>query len=175
MAASSVRLPRRAALPSEVRKALPRAAGERVLVGAPDVDGRWYVGTRSALLIPDGGSYRRVAWEAIERAEWQPDDDVLVIHEVADFGEPQPRTTARLVDGAALLRLVRERVSASVVLTRFVPVNGKRGISVIGRRAPGSDAPVEWSVQFDATLSADDPLVRAAADRALSDARAELG
>ena len=170
-----MRWPRRAALPIEVRRGLSLEVGERVLAWAPDADGRWFVGTTSALLVPDGVTHRRIPWQEIERAEWDPDQDSLVVEEVADFGEPRRRTTARLVEGSPLLRLVRERVTASVVMSRFTPVNGKRGISVIGRRAPGSDGPVEWSVQLDPALSLDDPLVRVAMERGLVEARAELG
>jgi hypothetical protein len=170
-----VRLPRRRSLPRDVKQALPLVPGERISAAARDVDERWYVGTSAALFVPDGSSYRRIPWESIERAEWEQDSERLLVEEVAEFGRPQRRTYAQLVDGSTLLRFVRERVSASVVLTRFTPVQGRRGISVIGRRAPGSDGPVEWSVQFDPAVSPEDPLARAAAERALAEARRELG
>ena len=170
-----MRLRRGPVPPDDVRRALPLADSEAVLGAAADPDGRWYVGTTSALLVPDGSAYRRIAWEVIERARWDRDHETLVIEEVAAFGQPEPRHQARLPEAGSLLRLIRERVTASVVLKRFVPVEGKRGLTVIGRRAPGSDGPVEWSFLLDPALSPDDRLVRAAADQALEEAERELG
>ena len=162
-------------MPAEVRQSLPLRDGERILGAAADADGQWYVGTSAALLVPDGPAYRRIAWETIDRAGWDRDTETLIVEEVAPFGQPQPRHRARLSEAGTLLRLIRERVSASVVLTRFVPMDSKRGLTVIGRRAPGSDGPVEWSFLLDPGLSPDDPLVRAAAGQALDEAERELG
>jgi hypothetical protein len=170
-----VRLPHRDSIPDHVRRALPLLEGERPLVGAVDELGRWYVGTTSGLFVPDGSTYRRIRWEAIERGEWDSDGGQLVVEEVADFGRPMPRHSARLEDAGRLLQLIRERVTASVVLTRYVPVAGNRGISVVGRRAPGAVGPVEWSFVVDPSLSPDDPRVRGAAERALAEAEYELG
>ena len=170
-----MRLRRGPVLPGDVRRALPLADGEAVLGAAADPDGRWYVGTASALLVPDGSAYRRIPWEAIERARWDRDNETLVIEEVAAFGKPEPRHRVRLPEGGDLLRLIRDRVTASVVLKRFVQVQGKQGLTVIGRRAPGGAGPVEWSFLIDPALSADDPMVRAAAEQALDEAERELG
>jgi hypothetical protein len=170
-----VQLPRRRSVPADVKQALPLARGERIGAASRDADERWYVGTSAALFVPDGSSYRRIPWENIERAEWQQESERLLVEEVAEFGQPQRRTDAQLLDGQTLLQLVRERVTASVVLTRFTPVRGRRGISVIGRRAPGSNGPVDWSVQFDPEVSPEDPLARAAAEQALAEAQRELG
>jgi hypothetical protein len=170
-----VRLPHRDPIPDHVRRALPLGDGERPLVGAVDDQGRWYVGTTWGLYVPDGSTYRQIRWEATERAEWDSESGRLLVEEVADFGRPMPRHSARLEDAGRLLQLIRERVSASVILSRFVPVAGNRGISVVGRRAPGAAGPVQWSFVIDPSLSPDDPQVRRAAERALAEAEYELG
>ena len=60
----------------------------------------------------------------------------------------------------ALLQLVRERVSASVVLQRGRIVEGKRGLKVIGRRSPAG-GPIRWMFEYDDGLDPDDPGLRA--------------
>ena len=75
---------------------------------------------------------------------------------------------------ALLLQLLRERVTASIVLQRRVPVRGSLGLVVIGRRSPVG-GPVTWMHAYDAGLDPDDPEVVAIADLALAHAQAEVG
>ena len=77
-------------------------------------------------------------------------------------------------DAVDLLGLVRERVSASVVLQRRVPVSGKRGFLVFGRRPPRGGE-VAWAFELDEGVDPDDPAVRETMDRALADAQGSLG
>ena len=70
---------------------------------------------------------------------------------------------------------MRERVTASVVLQRHVPLAGRRGLRVIARRAPRGNQPVAWFYEYDEGVDPADPAVRAAAEAALRDAREELG
>ena len=169
-----MRLRRSPRLPAEVRDALPLTPGERVLGAAVDAEGRWWAGTPDAFLVPVGSAYRRIPWQEVEHARWDRDSDSLVVEEVAPFGQPRRWHRGRFADAGQLLRVVRERVTASVVLKRFVPVEGRRGLTVIGRRAPGGAGPVEWAILLDPVLSPDDPLVRVAAEQALQEAQREL-
>ena len=68
-----------------------------------------------------------LAWERIDRARWDEESERLEVVEVADFGEPQPRHELALLEPRRLLDLVRDRVTASVLLTRHVPVAGVEG------------------------------------------------
>ncbi len=77
-------------------------------------------------------------------------------------------------DPALLLQLLRERVTASIVLQRRVPVRGQLGLTVIGRRSPVG-GPVAWMHAYDPGLDPDDPEVAAVADLALAQAQAEVG
>ena len=65
-------------------------------------------------------------------------------------------------------------MTASVVLQRWVPVRGKKGLTVIGRRSPVG-GPVAWMHAYDAGLDPADPEVAAVADQALAQAQAEVG
>ena len=78
-------------------------------------------------------------------------------------------------EAAVVVALVRERVDASVVLQRRVPVVGKRGFTVVARRAPTGRGELTWSFEFDPGVDPDDPVVRAATNLALGEAEESLG
>ncbi|RYP85924.1 hypothetical protein EKO23_11285 [Nocardioides guangzhouensis] len=129
------------------------------------------VGTRDALYVGD----RRIPWETVERADWESDDSTLTVTEVGTWGERRPVHRLLVDEPGRFLPLVRERVTASVVLQRHVPVNGRRGVFVIARRAPRGDRPLSWVYEFEEGVDPDDPAVRAAAEEALAQARDEVG
>jgi hypothetical protein len=74
-----------------------------------------------------------------------------------------------------LLTLVRERVTASVVLQRRVTVAGRRGFFVVARRSPTGVGDLQWAYEFDAGVDPDDPQVRHLAETGLRAAAEELG
>lgn len=172
-----VRLRRRTGPPH-----LPLPAGERVLAWAGAEDGTVVAGTRDALYLspphpadgPPAGPLR-IAWEDVEAADWDRDAGLLRVSEVGSWGETRPEHRFVLDQPGRLLDLVRERVTASVVLQRHVPVRGRRGVRVIARRAPRGDQPIRWLFEYDAGVDPDDPDVRLVADEALDAAREELG
>ncbi len=61
------------------------------------------------------------------------------------------------------------------MLQRHVPVNGRRGVFVIARRAPRGNQPLSWVYEFEEGVDPDDPAVRLAAEEALAQARDEVG
>jgi hypothetical protein len=151
------------------------AAGERMLAWAPVRDGGWVVGTRDALYLPTG----RLPWEQVEAADWDRELERLRVSEVGRWGEPRVEHSLTLEEAGSsadrLLQLVRERVTASVLLVRHVPIEGRRGLRVVARRAPSGGSPVQWIYEYDAGIDPDDPLVRAAAETALAEARYDVG
>ena len=152
------------------------AAGERLLAWAPVEGGGWIAGTRDALYLPAG----RVPWEQVEAADWDRDEARLRVSEVGTWGEQRPRHTFRIPDSAArdtdrLLQLVRERVTASVLISRHVPVTGRRGVRIVARRAPSGRSDVQWVYEYDEGVDPDDPFVRAAAETALATAKSDVG
>jgi len=146
------------------------AAGERLLAWARSDDGCVIGGTRDAFYAP-----HRVPWENVEAADWDQDLRVLRISEVGRWGEPRPEHRYTLDSPGRLLQLVRERVTASIVVQRHVLVDGKRGLRVIGRRAPGGDGEVAWFYEYDRGVDPTDPDVHRIATEALTAAKAEVG
>lgn len=182
--------------PSEV-VAGAELGGEKVLAATEARDGSWLLATRSALVIvpprsratepsraaaPSGEvepveTPRTVTipWQQVESADWSRDEDRLRVSEVGEYGEPRPVHELYLDDPGKLLPMVRERVTASVVLQRRVVVRGKQGLFVVARRAPNGASAITWAYELDAGLDPDDPDVRRLAELGLRAAAEELG
>jgi len=150
-------------------------AGRRVLAHAQASDGTWLLGTREALIVVRPFDTVRLAWEDIETADWERDGDRLRVAEVGTFGETRPVHVFTVPEPGLMLQLIRERVTASVLLQRRVVVSGKRGLMVIARRAPTGRGEITWAFEFDEDVDPDDPAVREAAERGLRSAQDELG
>jgi hypothetical protein len=161
---------RRSRFAGRERPPIEVGAGERLLAWATTSEGP-VGGTRDALYLPDA----RVPWERVQASDWDRETGVLRIREVGSWGVVRPEHALTVEEPGRLLELVRERVTASVVLQRHVALQGRRGVRVIARRAPRGDRPVEWLYEYDEGIDPDDPAVRFEAERALADARDELG
>lgn len=156
--------------------------GERLLAHAV-ADEAVVGGTRDALYVVrgfGGGTLGleetvRIPWEDVQAADWDQDSATLRVSEVGTWGEQRPEHRFTLTDPALLLQLVRERVTASIVLQRHVQLDGRRGLRVIARRAPHGRDPVRWIYEFDEGVDPADPAVRAAAEEALAVAQQEVG
>lgn len=149
------------------------AAGERVLSWAESTSGV-VAGTRDALYLP-GPPPRRVPWEQVEAADWDLETETLRVSEVGTWGEPRPAYELTITEPGRLLELVRERITASVVLQRHVAIRGKRGVRVIARRAPAGSRELSWLFEYDEGIDPADPFVDHAAREALSAAMNEVG
>ncbi len=148
--------------------------GEKVLAFAQDGD-RWLLGTRYAfVLVEPGQDPVRLGWESLQAADWDQETSTLTVAEVGRYGEPRASYVFTLESPTRLLQLVRERVTASVVLQRGYPVEGKKGFKVIGRRSPAG-GPISWMFEYDAGIDPESPEVAAAAADALVRARADVG
>ncbi len=147
------------------------APGERVLAWTEATTGEVLAGTREALYL--GGT--RLAWEDVEAADWDRETEVFRVVEVGIWGEVRGEHRFVIGEPRRLLELVRERVTASVLLVRHVPLEGRRGLRVIARRSPTGDRGVRWLYEYDAGIDPGDPVVRLAAENALADARSEVG
>lgn len=166
---------RRSSLSDAVR-AVQVAGGERVLAGAVAADGAVLAGTAEALYLVDAtGVTRRVGWEQMQRADWDPEEGVLALSEVGAFGGTRPVYRFAFEFEARFLAFLRERITSTLLLQRHVPVQGARGVFVIARRAPGGDRAVTWLYEFEEGVDVTDPAVLAAAEAALVRARDEVG
>lgn len=155
---------------SRDRPDLEVAPGERLLAWTTAADGTVIGGTRDAIYLPD-----RLPWERVEAAGWDSESSTFRVREVGSWGEPQHEYAFTIEESRRLLQLVRERVTASVVLQRHVPVHGRRGVRVIARRAPGRRDETTWAYEFDEGVDPADPEVRRLAAEAMAIAREELG
>ncbi|HEU5043640.1 MAG TPA: hypothetical protein VFT75_05875 [Nocardioidaceae bacterium] len=164
-------------IPAPVLKRAGLGPGEKVLASATSQDGAWLLGTRVALYLvpPESAEPRRIPWEHVERADWQRDDQRLVVAEVGRYGEVRPRHTFFIDQPGSLLSFVRERVTASVVMQRRVVVEGKKGLFVIARRPPDGAGAISWAYEFDRGVDPADPLVSELAEQGLLAAAEELG
>jgi len=151
---------------------------EGILAAVQLANGRWAAGTRAAVYLPSDSADadRRVGWEQIERANWDSEASVLHIYETTAFGTPLRATELKVEDPGRFGQLLRERVDASIVVQRYVPIAGKRGIRIVARRNPAStDAPVAWNFVLDKGLEPTQPGVLDAAEAALQQVRDEFG
>jgi hypothetical protein len=156
-------------LPAEVRSAVRG----RPLASVCAEDGTWLVGTRDALFLV-GTEQLCLRWERVLRADWDQDTSTLTVHRVEEYGDPTTSWSFVLAEPGGLVPLLRERVSASVVLQRRVALEKKRGLTVIARRSPAGGT-VTWAYQLDPGVDPADPAVAAAAEEALRDAQESLG
>ncbi|GAB7006154.1 hypothetical protein JCM18899A_36270 [Nocardioides sp. AN3] len=150
------------------RPSVPVASGERVLATAPVAGSQEVLaGTREALYLPG----RRLAWEHMRAATWDQESGVLTVTEA---GEGRAVHRLRLDSPARLLQLVRERVTASLLLERVVPL--PLGTArVVARRGAGGERTLTWSVEFDDLADPEDPRVVALVTAALASARDDVG
>jgi hypothetical protein len=166
---------RRTTWPPAVDQAVRSSGDAGVLAAVQLEDGRWVAGTRAALYLPDGDGLRRVGWETVDHAGWKADESVLEVWETAPLGTPMRHTRLAVDDLGRFGQLLRERVGASVLLQRHVPLQGRKGVRIVGRRNPADrDAPIEWSFVLDKGLNAEEPGLLERADAALNSLRSEF-
>ena len=60
-------------------------------------------------------------------------------------------------------------------MQRRVVIAGRRGVLVIGRRAPRGNGEISWACEYDEGVDPDDPAVRLVVDEALAAAQGEVG
>jgi len=157
--------------PFAKRPAIEVAPGERVLAWTETTTGEVLAGTREALYLAG----TRLVWQDVEAADWDRDTEEFRVAEVGSWGRPRVEHRFAISEPRRLLELVRERVTASVLLVRHVPLEGRRGVRVIARRAPSGDRELRWIYEYDAGIDPDDPTVRLAAETALAAAQDEVG
>ena len=165
-------------VPAEVLAAAGLDRGDRVLSHATAEDGTRLLGTRDALVIVPASlsDVVTVPWQQVETADWDRDEELLRVAEVGEFGQARPLHEFALGEPGRLIQLVRERVTASVLLQRRVSLPGTRkGLMVVARRSPRRHGEISWAYEYDAGVDPTDPVVVRAAEAAMREARAEVG
>lgn len=146
-------------------------SGERPLASATASDGTLVAGTRDALHIGD----LRLPWEDVGAAEWDADTSTLTVNELGSGRGQRPVHRLVIEEPGRLLELVRERVTATIVIQRHVPLQGRRGLEVVARRPARGGAQLRWSLEYDEGVDPTDPYVQRAAEAAYAELRREVG
>lgn len=138
---------RRPGLPDDVVAQLGLERGERVLAHAADPDGRAVVATDRALLLQrQPPAYSRLPWHDLLRASYA--DDALTLVTLPAGDGPSGRLRVPLADPGQLPEVVRERITATVVLDQHVPLRGRKGVHVVARRRAGGEE-LHWTYVVD--------------------------
>jgi hypothetical protein len=147
--------------------------GERVLAWTYARGGSVVAASTLAAYLPDPdrtGEPTRLPYEQVASASW--DEPVL---DVVTVGPRRRRFVLELDEPGRVPVIVRDRVTASILVSERVQLVGTLGARITARRAPAGDAEVTWNVVFDAGLDPADPALRAAADAAIESLRASTG
>ncbi|MBB2912108.1 hypothetical protein FHS43_003388 [Streptosporangium becharense] len=146
-------------MPAEVRAAVDPA--DRVLTYAEGPDGYVIAADRALYLAGT-----RMPWFHVDRGVW--DEEGLTV--VTTDGRSH---RARLPEPGRVPEAVRERVTASIVVSQYVPLDARGGVRLVARRA--EDDRLVWEFVFDSGLDPDDPGLRATAEQALEETRRSFG
>ena len=152
-----------------------RAVSGKVLAAAEAEDGTWLVATRDALWAVGEPGADALPWEQVHRADWDQDSAGLRVERVQEYGAPVAARSWTVLEPGPLVDVLRERVTASVVLQRRVDLERRRGLSVIARRPPSRPGEVTWAYELDPGVDPADPAVAVAAEAALREAQESLG
>lgn len=139
---------------------------ERVLAAARVAGGGWVVATEVGLLRT--GS--RIAWADVAYAHWDDQESALTVEPVGEAFTP---ARFALAEPGRVPETVRERVMASIVVSRRVGVPGGRGVRVVGREV--GEPELRWQVVPDAGVDPSDPEVLRVTDALVTQLRGELG
>jgi len=123
--------------------ALQPGRQRRILAWASTTEG-FAVASPSALSCSvsasSGPAWSHLGWHEIERGGWEAESSRLGW--VRYGGD---RGSVELVEPARLPEVFRERVSASVVLEKTVPILANRQVLIVGRRdLAAGDQPITW-------------------------------
>ncbi len=155
-------------LPVGLRAALVLGRRERVLAWASSPPGA-LVATSWRLHLPCGVSF---GWDELDRVSWAGGQAVIV----PSGGGPALRCA--VPDPGHLPEVIQAAVGQAVVFSRRVQlgygVSASLGGRVVCRRSPRTGQ-ARWEVVLDPGVDLADPAVRARADAAVREARADLG
>jgi hypothetical protein len=169
-----MRLLQRDAVPVDVRSEFVTGfePGERILAWARGGPGTTsaptaVVATDRGLWLELGGRPERLRWADIATASWR--DGQLRLTRVG--GAP---LVIDLEEPHHVPEVVRDRVTASIVLNTHRRLGDRGGVRVLARRnSPGE--PLHWQAVFDPGVDAHDPVLRARADAFLREVRESVG
>lgn len=155
--------------PAPIREQLTLERGERTLSAAPTHGGSYVVATSTALHLPTPtGTFLRLPWERVDQATWK--DGWLHVHET--YGGQVHHI--RLDDPGNVPETVRERVTATVVISQNAKLPNGMTVRIAGRR-PATGGEVRWTFVFPPDQDPSDPGLRAQAEQLLETLRRQTG
>ncbi len=115
----------------------------------------------------------------MEAADWDRDLSLLRVSEVGQWGQPRVEHGLVLDDAAPSEPPGSCSWSASgsrraCCWSGTCRSRGRRGVRVVGRRAPCGAEPVQWVYEYDAGIDPDRPRRPAAAETALATAQDDV-
>ncbi|MFF5213435.1 hypothetical protein [Streptosporangium sp. NPDC000396] len=146
-------------VPAEVRATV--APTDRVLTYAKGPDG-YVIVTDKALYL----GTTRLPWFQVDRGVW--DEEGLTVVTMA--GESH---RVLLPEPGRIPEAVRERVTASIVVNQYAPLDARGGVRLVARKT--DDDRMVWEFVFDSGMDPGDPGLRALAEQALEEARRSFG
>ena len=158
-------------LDRRTRQELGIPARERILGWGTAVSG---TGQRYPVAATNRALYAapigRIRWDEIGKATWEEP----ILRLTATMGGVQGTVELHLVQPGLLPAAVRTQVTDSVVITERLDLGQGMAAQAVARR-DSQDGQIRWTITFDPGADPEDADLRARADRALTDLRANLG
>lgn len=153
----------------------PLAAGERVLATAATPEGWDVVATSRGLQYRDGDAGELVDYASMLDVRWASDTGRLDILVAGPDGRPGHQLSLELSEPGQLPATVRERVQASIVVTRRVQVRDHGQCTVAIRRDPDGHGPLFVQMTYAPGTDPTDPELSAQVAEAVEALSAQLG
>lgn len=140
----------------------------RILAWATTPEG-FAIASPSALSFGNESGWSHLGWHEIERGGWDEQSGRLTwVRYGGDEGE------LSLTEPGRLPEVFRERVAASIVLEKFVPILNGRSVLISGRRdLADGDPQITWNSTLQRGLTWQTEGVRAATEEAIAQVRTE--
>lgn len=143
----------------------------RILAWTPSTGDDLVVLSPSVLSVHTGGDWRHVGWHLIERGGWNAETAQLRWQTYAGS-----RGAVMLPDPSRVPEVFKERVDASVVFERFVPITtgSDRGVVINARRSLAEgQADIDWHATLTRGVTWRTPGLRELTDTTLAEIRRE--
>ena len=124
--------------------------------------------------VESGPVWTHLGWHRIEHGGWDVATRRLSWRTyVGEGGGAGERGGVELTAPGRLPELFRERVAASIVLERFVPLTGDRGVVITARRDLADGTEIDWHTTLTRGLTWVTPGVRETVDSLVAELRTE--
>jgi len=152
----------------------PLAAGERVLARARTEEGWHLLATTRGVQHRGDGTGEAVPYQAMIDVRWSSDTGRLDMLVAEAWSGPGRLVSVVLREPGGVPATVRDRVQASILLTRRVEAGRRQGCTVAVRRAPDGEGPMIVQVTYDPGVDPEDPQLAAQVTEAVEAVSAQV-